>query len=55
MCLFNSTFSCDLCVFNIKILLLTGDNKKIRDLPGAALFCLTFTHDVNNHGAAKVR
>lgn len=30
-----------------------GDDQKIRDLPGAALFCLTFTHDVNNHGAAK--
>ncbi|KAL1831410.1 hypothetical protein ACET3Z_001061 [Daucus carota] len=30
-----------------------GDDRKIRDLPGAALFSLTFTHDVNKPGAAK--
>ncbi|KAL8110066.1 protein RST1 isoform X1 [Apium graveolens] len=30
-----------------------GDNRKTRDLPGAALFCLNFTHDVNNLGPEK--
>lgn len=42
--------------FCTNIVLFAGDNSKARELPGAALFCLTLTpKDVNIDGATKVR